>query len=120
MAGPGSIVDGSRLTSLSAVATLAAFTSQFIHANQNGLVGIGTIKNTGANSLEVREDVTDAFGTVVSSTPVTVLSGNDYMLDPQTNFATGRPPYVSYDVLVRHPGAATTFDLRYTARGQES
>jgi hypothetical protein len=82
------------------------------------MTGIGTVKNTGANDMEVRENVTDAFG-VSASVITTVSAGNDYLLDPQTNFSTVRPPHVSYGVDVRHPGSATTFDLEYGGRGVE-
>ncbi len=117
--GPDSIVNDSRKRGVTAGATTAAFVNQFTHTNPKGLVGIGTIKNTGGvNALEVREDVTDAFGTVTTVT-TTVLFGDDYLLDPQTNFGTARPPYVSYGVFVRHPVAATTFDLQFTGRGVE-
>lgn len=115
--GPDSTVEGMRRKDLTAVATTGAFVTQFTHTNYKGLLGIGTIKNTGGvNSLEVRETVTDAFG-VTDSVTTTVLAGNDYLLDLQTNFATARPPYVSYAVEVRHPVAATTFSLRHGSQG---
>jgi hypothetical protein len=116
--GNDSVVDGVRRKSLTAVATTGAFVTQFEHFNKKGIVGIGTIKNTGANSLEVRETVTDAFGVTDSST-TTVPAGIDYMLDPQTNFGTARPPHLSYKVEVQHPGAATTFSLQHATEGAE-
>lgn len=116
--GEDSTVEGVRRKALTAVATTGGFVTQFEHFNRKGVVGIGTIKNTGANSLEVRETVTDAFGVTDSST-TTVFAGGDYMLDPQTNFGTARPPHISYKVEVRHPGAATTFSLRHATEGAE-
>ncbi|MGE5663128.1 MAG: hypothetical protein ACM31I_02220, partial [Deltaproteobacteria bacterium] len=122
--GPSSIVEGAKKTQVTGAATPAAFTAVagFPRVSLKGMVGIGTIKNTGANAMEVREVVTDAFGVTVTTSPVvSVPAGGDYMLDPQTNFTDGvlnaRPPYLSYSVEVRHPGAATTYDLQFTAQG---
>lgn len=122
--GPNSVVEGARKTQVVGAATLGAFTAVagFPRTSMKGMVGIGTIKNTGANGMEVREVVTDAFGVTVTTSPVVpVPAGGDYMLDPQTNFTDGvlnaRPPYLSYSVEVRHPGVATTYDLQFTAQG---
>lgn len=117
--GPNSIVDGVRRRDVTGGTTTAAFVTVFEHKNAKGVVGIGTIKNTGGvNDLEVRETVTDAFGTT-ASVVTTVNPGNDYMLDPQTYFGAARPPHVSYKVEVRHPVAATTYSLRHATLGAE-
>lgn len=112
-----STINNARKVGVTGGVTTAAFVSQFTHANSKGLLGIGTIKNTGGvNALEVREEVTDAFG-VTTTVTTTVAAGGDYMLDPQTNFGTARPPYIIYAISVRHPVAATTFDLQYMSQG---
>ena len=96
--------------------TTGAFVQIVLQTAVKGLVGIGTIKNTGGQDMEVRESVTDAFG--VTDTVVTlVMPGNDYMLDIQTDFATSLAPFVVYSVEVRHPVSATTFVLRHLAMG---
>ena len=117
--GLNSVVNGMRRADVIGGVTTGAFVAQFTHINQKGLVGVGTVKNTGAFAMEVMETVTDAFG-VIDSVTTTVLPGNDYMLDLQTNFATARPPYIKYAVAVRHPVAATTFDLRHGSQGEVS
>lgn len=115
--GPNTTVAGVRRFDQGAGSTTGSFVTQFTHANAKGVVGIGTIKNTGdTNALEVRETVIDAFG-VTANTITTVNAGNHYLLDPQTNFGTARPPYMSYQVEVRHPVAATTFELHHATEG---
>lgn len=122
--GADDIIEGSQKTAVTGAATGAAFATVagFPVVSTKGLFGIGTIKNTGANPMEVREVVTDAFGVTVTSSPVVpVPAGSDYMLDPQTNFTDGvlnaRPPYLSYSVEVRHTVLATTYDLQFAAQG---
>lgn len=115
--GADSVVNDARRKGVTGGATTGAFVNQFTHTNPKGLLGIGTIQNTGGvNSMEVREEVTDAFGNVSSMT-TTVVAGNNYMLDPQTNIGAAFPPYLSYGVSVRHPVAATTFDLQFVTHG---
>jgi len=82
--------------------------------NPSGLIGNGTIKNTGANSMEVRETVTDAFGTTSSAT-TTVTAGNDLLLSMAVNINTARPPYVSYMIEVKSttPGNATSYNYKH-------
>jgi len=104
---------------VTAQGTTIGFNTAYNGWSVGGLVGIGTIKNSGANTLEVEETVTDFWGTTVSVT-TTVLAGNDYMLDLQTNFSTARPPYKNYKVRVRHTGSSTTFDLRISISGCET
>lgn len=115
--GPDSVVNGAKKKGVAAGATTGAFVSQFTHTNPKGVLGTGTVKNTGGvNALEVREEVTDAFGTVTTLT-TTVAFGDSYLLDPAVNLGTGRPPYTSYGVSVRHPAAATNFNLQFTSQG---
>lgn len=109
------VVDG-MLQGVFGGVTSGSFTVVMSRVSLLGLVAIGTIKNTGGTTMEVRETVTDLFG-VTDSTTTTVLSGNDYMLDAQTNFTTARPPYVSYQVEVRNTTTPTTFVLRHVAHG---
>ena len=114
--GANSTFNESRRFSATGVATSAGFVTQFTHRNPKGLLGVGTIKNTGANSLEVRENATDAFG-VSGTVTNTVTSGSDRLLDPMANVGTARPPYVIYSVDVRHPVSATTFTIHHTNLG---
>lgn len=101
--------------------TGAAFVQYVNISSQRGLLGVGTIKNTGGvNSLSVKESVVDAFGTAANQTTV-VLAGTDLRLDcaPVVNIGAARPPLVSYKVEVKHPVAATTFDLEFAAQGAD-
>jgi hypothetical protein len=85
--------------------------------NPGGLVGVGTIKNTGANDMNVKEIVTDAFG-VTDSQTIVVGAGGSLLLDTLLgNVTTARPPYVSYDIQVQSKtaGMPTTYSLRLTA-----
>ncbi len=86
-----------------------------LRINPSGLVGGGTIKNTGANSMDVRETVTDAFG-VTEAVTTTVLAGANLVLkrmDDQFNAPAGTayPPYVSYKIEVKSTvaGVPTTY-----------
>lgn len=113
------IIEGSKKTGVTAGVTSASFVTVagFPVVNPKGFFGIGTIKNTGGvNSMNVRETVTDAFGVTTSVTTL-VAFGNDYMLDPQTNIDTARPPYLSYLVEVQQIVAATTYDLQFMTNG---
>jgi len=69
-------------------------------ANTAGVVGVGTIKNTGANGLIVREEVTDAFG-VSSSAERTVATTASAPLQLSVAVGTALPPYTAYVVKVR-------------------
>jgi hypothetical protein len=112
-----STADGVRRYRKTAGTTTGVFVELFTHKNQYGVVGVGTIKNTGGvNSLNVKETVTDGFGVTDSVTTV-VPFGNDFMLDPSANITTARPPYVSYKVEVDHPTAATTFNIQFSSTG---
>lgn len=100
--------------------TTDAFVAAFpALSNPNGLpVGVGGIRNTGANAMEVKETVTDLWGTSVSRTQ-TVAAGGELPLRADVNIATGRPPYSSYEVLVQStvPGNPTTYNLRFSCMG---
>ncbi len=80
------------------------------------VIGIGTVKNTGANGMTVQETVTDGFGTTTTAS-TNVPAGNTYMLYPETNISTGLPPYVSYavSVLDQVPGNHTTYEVHFGA-----
>lgn len=112
---PNSIIDGVRRTDVAGSTTGAFVTVATINSTM-GLTGVGTIKNTGANGMEVRETVTDIFG-VTDNVVTPVASGMDYMLDLLTNFATAKPPYAQYNVAVRHPTTLTTFALHLVSQG---
>lgn len=115
--GADSRVEGSLKKGVTGGATTGAFVDQFTHTNPKGVVGVGTIKNTGGvNALEVRETAIDAFG-VTDSLTSTVAAGASAVLDSTVSISTARPPYTSYTVAVRHPVAATTFDLQFTDQG---
>jgi hypothetical protein len=115
--GSNSKVDGASVVAKSG-STTGSFVSVFtVSAPFAGhLDGIGTLKNTGANPMEVRETVTDAFGTTDSAT-TPVPAGMDLPLDLRTNFGTARPPHGAYTVEVRHTGSATTYALKMQMRG---
>jgi len=105
--------------SVAAQATTAAFVEVLKAQNDRGLTGVGTIKNTGGvNALNVRETVTDKFGTTATVTTL-VAAGVFKRLDlaPAVDIGAARVPYISYTVEVNHPVAVTTFDLQLVAQG---
>jgi hypothetical protein len=121
IAGPNSTVEGVRRYDKVGGTTTASFVELFTHKNSKGIIGIGTIKNTsGTNALDIKETVTDVFGTTASLT-TTVSLGNDYLLDPQANISTARPPYISYKVEVTDTvgGNHATFDIHHATEGAE-
>lgn len=87
--------------------------------NPAGLIGQGTIKNTGAQSMDVKETVTDAFG-VTDSVTTTVTAGNDLLLSMAVNITTARPPYVSYKIEVKSTaaGVPTTYSYQHTMNSE--
>lgn len=117
--GANSVVNGAKKFGGSGN-TADAYATLFTHTNPKGLIGIGTVKNThGSNSLTVEEQVIDAFGvtTVVENV---VLAGDQYMLDPQTNFSTTSfPPHVSYRVRVKSTsvGNAASYSVQHASQG---
>jgi hypothetical protein len=117
--GADSIVNGVKRKGVSS-ATVDAYVEQFTHTNPKGVIGIGTIKNTDvANSLTVKETVTDAFA-VTDSLETVVAFGNHFQLDPTADISTARPPYVSYKVEVKSTAAGfpANFDLQHASLGQ--
>lgn len=87
-----------------------------VRVNPSGLVGGGTIKNTGANSMDIRETVTDAFG-VTEAVITTVAAGAKQVLkkmDEGPFSATAFPPYVKYQIEARSTvaGSPTTFNYQ--------
>jgi hypothetical protein len=87
--------------------------------NPKGLFGIGVVKNTdGANSLDVKESFTDAFGTT-STLTTTVTFGSSLLLGLQQNIGTGVPPYVSYkaEIIDTVAGNHATFVSHFTSQG---
>lgn len=121
--GRDTIVNGARRfqTPVDA-ATQDAYFTLFTHQNHKALLGIGTIKNTdGANFMTVKETVTDGFG-VTDFTETVVAPGTDYTLNPQTNKATARPPYLSYSVAVKSttPGSSATWAIQFGSQGATS
>lgn len=117
--GKDSVYNGVRPVELTGVATVSSFptfTSQFTHTNPKGILGAGTLKNTGGASMRVKETVTDAFGTSDSRT-TTVSAGDTMLLNPQSNIGTSFPPYVSYAVAVCDDGVGTTFSIRHATEG---
>lgn len=106
----GDIVDATGSTTDSYVAVTG-----FPVSRADGLVGIGSILNTGANGMNVRETVTDKFGNTQSVVTV-VAAGDEYMLDLQTNFADAAlPPFTDYLVEVESESAgnATDYELHF-------
>ena len=119
--GADSTVNGAKRAEVVSGATSDGFAVQFAHANQKGLLGVGTVKNKdGLDSMDVKETAVDFFGTTDSVTTV-VLFGNSLLLSAQVNIATARPPYKSYQVEVRStvPGSPASFDLEYVSHGAE-
>jgi hypothetical protein len=100
-------------------ATTDAFVSVRTEVATSGVQGIGTIKNIGANGMNVRETAIDQFGTTSTNTTV-VGAGSDHLLDPTINVGTARPPYNSYEIEVQSQGAGmpTTYDLRQGMNGE--
>lgn len=87
--------------------------------NPKGLQGVGWIKNTdGANSIDVKESFTDAFGTT-STLTTTVTFGNTLQLSLGIAIGTGLPPYVSYkvEVIDTVAGNHATYVSHFTAQG---
>lgn len=100
-------------------ATVNAFTTLRTEVATSGVQGIGTIKNTAANGMRVRETATDQFG-VTSSVSTVVAAASDHLLDPTINIGTARPPYNNYVIEVQseNPGVPTTYVLRLGMNGE--
>jgi hypothetical protein len=101
-------------TDATGVATTDAYATAANKTSTTGILGIGTLKNTGAQGLTVRETGVDAFGNT-DSTETPVAAGDSVMLDPTQNFgSTAFPPYTQYTVEVKSttPGSPTTYSVR--------
>jgi len=100
-------------------ATVNAFTTITNQLATSGVQGIGTIKNTGVNGMNVRETGVDQFG-VTSTVTTLVAAGGDLRLDPTNNVGTARPPYTRYSIEVQSAtaGLPTTYDLRLGMNGE--
>lgn len=96
--------------------TTDSFVTVFTKTYATGLIGVGTIKNTGgSNSLSVKETITDAFGVTDSVTSV-VTFGSYRTIDATSVIGAARLPYTSYTVDVKSatPGSATTYSLKFS------
>jgi hypothetical protein len=113
--GATSIVNGVANSQLSGP-TNAIFIVILNYQSLMGMMAIGTIKNTGANPMEVKETVVDLFGGSANLTH-TVPAGDHLTLDLQIDIGVARPPYVTYQIEVRHTGAATSYDLALAMHG---
>jgi hypothetical protein len=113
-----SSVNGSKLYQRIDFATTSSFIKFLGERNVSGLIAIGHLKNTGGvNDLEARETFTDAYGVTVSQTTVVTPGSEIQLLALANNVSTARPPYVFYQLEVRHPIATTTFSHRVLVRG---
>ena len=112
-----STVDGIRKFSGTG-ATVDALTALFTHVNMNGLVGSGSIKNTGANSLTIRRTATDEFGVTDFQEDV-VLSGASASWNFDVALGTALPPYRSFTLSIQstNPGSPTTYSVRAASTG---
>lgn len=86
----------------------------FTQTTATGVSGSGTVKNTGSNSMTIRETVTDAFA-VTAYVETAIAAGSDYRLDASINLSTARPPYTTYTLSVRSttPGQSTTYAAKF-------
>lgn len=101
--------------------TTDAFVEQFAHTNTKGLGGVGTIKNTGGiNTLTVRREATDAFGTT-DTDDEDVIPGDSATWEVDDNVGTALPPFVSFKISVKSTlaGNPTTFSLQHATIGDE-
>jgi hypothetical protein len=113
---PESVVEGSQRIQKT-YTTTDSFVQLVGVTNSQGQNFLGTIRNTGVNSMDVREFATDLFGT--SDTKVTTVGpGADLILSGDQTVGTARPPYSLYRVEVKSTaiGLSTTAELRGTAR----
>lgn len=115
---PLSTVDGYRLYSATAAATVDALTALFTHATVLAMQGNGSIKNTGAQSLTIRRTGTDQYGvTDFQEDPVIAGASAQWTLD--VALGTALPPFKSITVSVKSttPGSPTTYSIRATSTG---
>ena len=115
---PLSTVDGFRLYSATAAATVDALTALFTHATVLAMQGNGSIKNTGAQSLTIRRTGTDQYG-VTDFQEDPVISGATAQWTLDVALGTALPPFKSITVSVKSttPGSPTTYSIRATSTG---
>lgn len=109
-------VEGSRMLGKTQVTT-DGFTVLLEVRNPQGQNFLAAIKNTGSNSMDVRETATDLYG-VTDTRTTTVLPGGVLLLSGDQTVTTAVPPFTSYKIEIKStsPGFSTTADLRMTAR----
>ncbi len=121
--GPDTVVEGAKRKDQTDT-TADAYATVVDEANPKGLKGVGTILNTdGANSLTVKETVTDAFGNTASlETPV--AAGAPFLLDTldaimSGGVGTAYPSFKTYKLEVKSttPGSPATYELHFTTLG---
>jgi hypothetical protein len=114
-----STVNDEKLDSASATSTAAFVDAVPAIANDRGMLGVGTVKNTGGvNGITVRQIVTDAFGNSVTFDQ-NVAAGATLALDLTAAISTLFPPYVSYQVQVKDQvnGSHSTYEVRFSSAG---
>lgn len=119
IAGADSVVDGTRRKDVVGGTTTNAFVDQFTHLNTKGMVGGGSLKNTGgSNTLTIRLTATDAFD-VTDTQETEVLPGAAATWSMASAVGTSLAPYVSYKVAVKSTssGNHTTFTLHHASAG---
>lgn len=119
--GLGTVVEGVRQFSATALPTTDVFTIQVEHRAAKGITGVGTVKNIGVvNSLDVLETGIDFFG-VTDTVTNTVAPGARFTLNPQINIGMASPPYNRYRVEIKSTvaGSPTTFSIRHGDQGVE-
>lgn len=115
-----STVDGRKTISATGTSTnsLVAFVNLSAGTNMH-LDGFGTLKNTGAQSIDVKETVTDLFGQTKNVT-TTVTSGSQRALSARADIDTARAPYSAYkvEVVSTAMGTPSTFEIHFGSHGQ--
>jgi hypothetical protein len=117
--GTASTFNGARNLKIVGGTQTISFVDKVTHVNPKGVIGIGTLRNAGVNTLEVRETIIDIVSGATSSRTTTVLGGNSLLLNPQTNIGSLFPPYSSYIVAVRNVGISSLYDLCFTTLGAQ-
>ncbi len=96
--------------------TVDALTQIFTKTYASGILGVGTIKNTGgSNSLTIRETGTDAFG-ITDFVETVVAHSTAKIIEPRYVLNTATPPYTNYTVSLKStsPGNATAYNIQMT------
>lgn len=95
------------MTEPAASATTDSNVELFLLTSAGGLLFAGTVRNLSvANSMIVREEVTDAFG-VSAAVETTLVPSSARVLAANGTLSTAHPPFVSYRVLVRSAQTGT-------------